>query len=145
MTQTVVFVANRGYALTSSRTSLIKRFLASGWNVVIATADDAESRELCKLGVKLEPVSFNRGGVAFVRDVTAFSVLRRIYEKWQPALIHHSMLNQLFLEPLWQDAHWGDLCVWSIQLPVLDMPSLQVGLLQNLLVLDMARHCRSLI
>ncbi|WP_208596324.1 hypothetical protein [Desulfovermiculus halophilus] len=28
----------------------------------MATADDAESRSLCEMGVHLEPVVFNRGG-----------------------------------------------------------------------------------
>jgi len=52
--KTIIFTANRGYALSSSRTFLIEYFLSFGWNVVLATADDAESRTLCEMGAHLE-------------------------------------------------------------------------------------------
>ncbi len=85
----VIFVANRGYALTSSRGSLIQRFLSAGWIVVVATADDPESQSLCDLGAHLEPVCFNRGGVTPMADVRAWRRMSEIYRKWQPVLIHH--------------------------------------------------------
>lgn len=85
----IVFVANRGYALTSSRTSIIQRFLSSGWEVIIATAADVESQKLCNLGAYLEPVVFNRGGLALAADMSAYRRLHTIYRKWKPALIHH--------------------------------------------------------
>lgn len=89
MNKTVIFVANRGYALTSSRTLIIQRFLSSEWKVVIATADDAESQSLSDMGVILEPVVFNRGGVSPAKDLRAYKQLQRIYRKWSPSLIHH--------------------------------------------------------
>ena len=55
---TVIFSANRGYALTSSRTLLIRYLLSSGWEVVLATADDEESRSLCEMGAHQEPGRF---------------------------------------------------------------------------------------
>ena len=85
----VVFAANRGYALKSSRTPLIRRFLDNGWRVVLATADDDESRELCELGAELEPVTFNRGGLAPLADARAYRRMREIYRRWRPALIQH--------------------------------------------------------
>ncbi len=84
----VIFVANRGYALTSSRGSLIQRFLSAAWIVVVATTNDPESQSLCDLGAHLEPVCFNRGGVAPVADVRAWRRMSQIYRKWQPVLIH---------------------------------------------------------
>ena len=93
MTQTkdkiVIFVANRGYALLSSRKRLIERLIHNGFKVVIATADDIESRELCRLGAILEPVTFYRGGLNVFNDLKAFVRLYQIYRKWQPVLIHH--------------------------------------------------------
>ena len=100
MTNTVVFVANRGYALTSSRIPLIERFIDSGWTVVVATSDDAESVSLVKLGVVLEPVYFNRGGVAFISDMLAYQRLSRIYRKWKPSLIHHFHAKPVILGTL---------------------------------------------
>jgi glycosyltransferase involved in cell wall biosynthesis len=85
----IIFVANRGYALTSSRISIIQRFLSSGWKVVIATADDIESKKLCAMGVHLEPVMFSRGGLAPLDDIKSFKRLFDIYRKWKPVLIHH--------------------------------------------------------
>lgn len=86
---TVVFTANRGYALLSSRSSLIRRFIDSGWKVVIATADDDESRRLEKYGVTLAPVTFNRGGLALAADRRAYARLVKIYQEFQPSLIQH--------------------------------------------------------
>ncbi len=84
----VIFIANRGYALTSSRTGLIRRFLENGWQVVLATADDAESRSLCELGAYLETLDIDRGGLSFLADVRAFRRLSDIFNKWNPVLIH---------------------------------------------------------
>jgi glycosyltransferase involved in cell wall biosynthesis len=89
MNGTVFFVANRGYALTSSRTSIIRRFLDNGWDVVLATADDVESRSLVELGAKLEPILFNRGGLSPASDIRAYYRLASIYRKWRPSLIQH--------------------------------------------------------
>lgn len=87
--KTVVFAANRGYALTSSRTHLIEQFLLGGWTVVLATSDDAESQLLCDMGANLEPISFNRRGFAPLLDLQAFRSLVSIYRRWQPVLIQH--------------------------------------------------------
>lgn len=100
MTHTVVFVANRGYALTSSRIPLIKRFIESGWRVVIATADDAESQSLVELGVVLQSVYFSRGGVAVVQDISAYKQLFNIYKRWKPSLIHHFHAKPVILGTL---------------------------------------------
>lgn len=96
----VVFAANRGYALTSSRTSLIVSFLSSGWTVVLATADDAESEILSEKGAHLEPVVFNRGGFAPHADLDAYRALVRIYRKWRPALIQHFHAKPVMLGSL---------------------------------------------
>ena len=85
----VVFVANRGYGLTSSRRNLIKRFLDSGWKVIIASADDDESRELQAMGACLEPVIFNRGGLKPLADLRCYLRLRAVYRRWRPNLIQH--------------------------------------------------------
>ena len=87
MVNTVVFVANRGYALTSSRKSIITLFIKNGWTVVLATADDSDSRSLVDLGANLEPIVFRRGGISLISDFVAFDKLSLIFKKWQPKLI----------------------------------------------------------
>lgn len=84
-----IFVANRGFALTSSRLPLIRYLLDSGWKVVVVTADDSHSQHLVAVGATLEPVVFNRGGFAPAIDLHAFLLLSRIYRHYQPNLIHH--------------------------------------------------------
>ena len=85
----VVFAANRGYALTSSRLSLIRRFLAHGWTVVAATADDADAQALRQMGAHLEPVPFARGGLSPAVDLDAYRRLASVYRRWRPHLVHH--------------------------------------------------------
>lgn len=97
---TAIFTANRGYALTSSRTPLIQHFLASGWDVVLATADDAESRSLCEMGAYLEPVVFNRGGFSPATDIKAYRRLLAIYKKWRPSLVQNFHAKPVILGPL---------------------------------------------
>jgi glycosyltransferase involved in cell wall biosynthesis len=104
----VIFAANRGYALTSSRTHIIRHFLNSGWQVVLATADDAESRSLCKLGARLEPVSINRGGLCFRQDLQAYSRLVQIYRTWQPKLVQHFHAKPVILGSLAAKRTLGD-------------------------------------
>lgn len=88
MPDTIVLAANRGYALKSSRTTLIQRLLEAGCCVVLATADDAESRELAAMGAILEPVHFARSGVAPIHDLRALLRMRSIYRRHRPRLVH---------------------------------------------------------
>lgn len=57
--------------------------------MALATADDAESRELCRLGACLEPVNFDRGGLSPAADMKAYYRLREIYRRWSPRMIQH--------------------------------------------------------
>ena len=88
MNKTVLFAANRGYALLSSRRELIERFISDGWSVVLATENDQESRTLEALGAVLEPVTFNRGGFSPLADWRAGRRLRQIVRRWRPSLVH---------------------------------------------------------
>jgi len=85
---TIVFVANRGYALKRSRESLIDLCVRAGWRVILATSDDADSRSLCGGRVNLEPVTFHRGGLS-VPDLLAYRRLREIFRTYTPALIQN--------------------------------------------------------
>nr|WP_297458419.1 glycosyltransferase family 4 protein [uncultured Halomonas sp.] len=89
LSKTVVFAANRGYALKSSREKIIQHFISQGWQVVIATSDDIESRDLCISGAVLESVTFGRGGFSPRTDIQAYQRLKEIYRTYRPALVHH--------------------------------------------------------
>lgn len=83
----ILFVANRGYALRSSRKDLIEFFLRIGWKVVLCTTADADSRYLEGLGAKLEIVPFSRGGVFGWKDYICYRRLCRIYREYSPSLV----------------------------------------------------------
>lgn len=85
--QKAIFVANRAFALTSSRLRLIKTFKDMGWQVIVAT--DSNSEKLDEPGINVEPVLFNRGGFSPFRDVFAFFKLVYIYRTYKPTIIYH--------------------------------------------------------
>lgn len=97
---TVMFAANRGYALSNSRTELIQHFIDSGWQVVLSTSDDEESRALCDMGAYLEPVIFNRGGLSTLGDIYSYQRLVNIFRKWKPNLVHHFHAKPVILGSL---------------------------------------------
>ena len=89
ISKSIIFVANRGYALTNSRAEILQYFISSGWKVVVVTADDNEANLLIKMGVILEPIKFQRGGLSIFNDINTYFHLLKIYLKWQPNIIHH--------------------------------------------------------
>lgn len=93
----VIFVANRAFALTSSRYLLMQHFLKLGWRVVAATALDKSSDRLLKTGVIIEPVEFDRGGLSLWHDMKAFLSLIHIFRKYRPQLIHHFHAKPMIL------------------------------------------------
>ncbi|MDC1450325.1 glycosyltransferase family 4 protein [Candidatus Thioglobus sp.] len=89
MNNCVIFVANRGYALTSSRTEIIQSFISSGWKVVVVTSSDIDVYKLIELGVIHEPIDFFRGRFSPIKDILSFYGLFKIYKNFKPALVHH--------------------------------------------------------
>lgn len=85
----VIFVANRGYALISSRKNIIKKFLDAGWDVVVATCEDQYSNMLNDMGCTVEKIDFSRGGMNPLYDFRCIFRLIQIYRLHEPDLIHH--------------------------------------------------------
>ena len=85
----VIFTANRAYALSNSRTRIMERFLENGYDVIIATKEDSICQQLCEKGMKHELVEFNRGGLSPIADFKAFLSLKNIVRKWKPVLMHN--------------------------------------------------------
>lgn len=94
---TALYVANRGYALFSSRRLLIERLLESGLRVVIATTQDQYSDRLVRMGATFELVEFDRGGISPIRDARAFRRLVAIHRKYKPLLVHHFHAKPLLI------------------------------------------------
>lgn len=96
----IVFIANRGYALKSSRENLIKYYIDSGWDVVLATAEDTESLYLKTLGANIETIEFNRGGISLRADFSAYIRLKSFFKKRQPLIVHNFHAKPVILASL---------------------------------------------
>jgi glycosyltransferase involved in cell wall biosynthesis len=95
--QTAIFVANRGFALYSSRKLLMERLLQAGWQVVALTAPDKYSAKLSQRGVIIEELDVNRGGFSPVSDLKSFWRVLTVYRKYKPDLIHHFHAKPIIL------------------------------------------------
>lgn len=96
----VIFVANRGFALVSSRLLIIQHFLKAGWLVVAVTAKDNSVQELLNLGVVWQEIPFDRGGLSPFKDFQAWLNLSKIYRQYNPTLIHHFNAKPILLGTL---------------------------------------------
>jgi len=89
MANSIIFVANKTYALTNSRVEILRHFLLSGWRVIVAAAVDNDSYQLVEMGVIVDEIKFERGGLSIFGDIRAYCDILRIYQKWKPDIIHH--------------------------------------------------------
>lgn len=88
-TNEIVIVANRGFALASSRKKLITHLVECGYRVSIITKQDEYQEELEEIGAHVINANFDRGGVSLLKDVKALFQLIKIYRSKKPILIHH--------------------------------------------------------
>lgn len=86
--KTVIFVANRAFALYSSRKLLMKKLIDNGWKVIALTTEDKYSNKLKGIGVVIEKLNVNRGGFSITEDHKTFFKILSIYKKYKPDLIH---------------------------------------------------------
>ncbi len=96
----IIFV---GYLISSFATSLVilmQRLLEQGWQVVIATTLDDYAQKFRDLGVIVEPVFFNRKGLAIKSDTQACLELIKIYRQYNPDIIHHFNSKPMMLGTL---------------------------------------------
>lgn len=87
--KTILFVANRAFALTSSRLGIITSLIESGYQVIACVGLDSHVSELEEAGVIVEPISVDRGGPSVIRDIRLLLRLTKLYRKWKPDLIHN--------------------------------------------------------
>jgi glycosyltransferase involved in cell wall biosynthesis len=86
--RTILIAAIRGFGLVQSRLPLIQRFQENGWRVVLATVQDEYTPRLGATGAILEEIPFRRGGLSPLVDSRAFFGLVRLYQRYQPQLVH---------------------------------------------------------
>lgn len=87
--KTVLFAANRGFALTSSRLPLIGHFLNAGWHVIAAVKPDRFTPQLAGMGVHVVSLSLDRNRFSPLQDLRILARLARIHREHRPQLTHH--------------------------------------------------------
>jgi glycosyltransferase involved in cell wall biosynthesis len=87
--KTILFVANRSFALWGSRSILIEKLISQGYKVVaLTTTNDAYSKKLSDLGVIIEPLTIARGGFSLIADIKAFYHTTKVILRYKPNLVH---------------------------------------------------------
>lgn len=85
---TVLFVANRSFALTNSRKSLIESLVAAGNHVVVCAAKDSHSSMSSIPGVEFHETPFYRGGASLFKDLNVFFVILCVFLRHRPSMVH---------------------------------------------------------
>jgi len=90
-----MFVANRGFAIFSSRKEILQQFIEMNWKVIIVTSDDEYSQLMVKLGVILEPVNFKN-----THNLNTLCKLALIIRKYKPDLVHNFHSKPIILSSI---------------------------------------------
>ncbi len=92
---TALFVANRSFALSQSRLSLMNYLKDIGWVVVAVASSDSYSIRLIDCGIIFIDINFNRYGVKFEREYRTILKLINVINKFKPKLIHQFNLKPI--------------------------------------------------
>ena len=83
-TKTILFCANRGYGIHSSRRAYVEEYARKGWRVMIACSSDAYTEGFSERGFEFVPITFERGGYSPIGDLVAFLKLLLLTLKVRP-------------------------------------------------------------
>ena len=98
--KTIIFLANRGYALKNSRLDIISHFLNAGWKVIACVADGQDGRDLQEIGVELEIVPFSRGAAFGYSDVRCYFKILSVFSERNPDLVQAFHAKPVILSAL---------------------------------------------
>lgn len=85
MTEDWYFVSHRLELAVAAR--------EAGYDVAVATRVDQHGERITSAGLKLYPLSFNRGGLNPLEEVRTLVQIARIYRREKPDIIHHVALK----------------------------------------------------
>lgn len=84
----LLFIANRAYAISSSRRDIIREVLAAGHEVYVLSTIDEYSQELADLGCTCAEIGIRRGGFSFGSDILSFFRIIRQLVGIRPDVVH---------------------------------------------------------
>ncbi len=87
MTKILFFIAE-DWAFLTHRVPLARACLAAGWEVVLAAHVTDKQDAVRALGIALEPLPLERGGMNPLRDLAAILAMRRALRRHRPDIVH---------------------------------------------------------
>jgi len=91
--KTLVFVVTEDWYFVSHRLPLAVAARHAGYQVVVASRFSSQEPLLKSHGLTLRPIRLRRRGNSLVGEASAILELRRIYQEFAPAIVHHVALK----------------------------------------------------
>jgi len=85
----LLFVVNVDWFFLSHRLPVATAARDAGLRVAIAAADTGRSSDICAHGLGFIPLPFSRSGTSVSEELRSLVLLRRLYKRLRPDVIHH--------------------------------------------------------
>lgn len=89
----LLFLVTEDWYFVSHRLELAIAARQAGYDVAVATRVDQHGERITAAGLKLYPVSFNRGGLNPFEEMRTLVQIARIYRRKKPDIVHHVALK----------------------------------------------------
>jgi glycosyltransferase involved in cell wall biosynthesis len=89
----LLFLVTEDWYFVSHRLELAIAAREAGYDVAVATRVDQHGERITAAGLKLCPVSFNRGGLNPLEELRTLAEIARIYRREKPDIVHHVALK----------------------------------------------------
>jgi glycosyltransferase involved in cell wall biosynthesis len=89
----VLFLVSEDWYFVSHRLDLARAAIEAGYDVVVATRVSSHAERITGTGVRLRPLTLDRGGLNPVRDIATLRQILDIYREEVPDIVHHVALK----------------------------------------------------
>jgi glycosyltransferase involved in cell wall biosynthesis len=89
----LLFLVTEDWYFVSHRLELAIAAREAGYDVVVATRVDRHGKRITDAGLKLCPLTFNRGGLNPLEELWTLLKIARIYRREVPDIVHHVALK----------------------------------------------------
>lgn len=89
----LLFLVTEDWYFVSHRLELAIAAREAGYDVAVATRVDQHGERITGAGLKLYPLSLNRGGLNPLEEVRTLAQIARIYRREKPDIVHHVALK----------------------------------------------------
>lgn len=89
----LLFLVTEDWYFVSHRLDLAIAARNAGYDVAVATRVDRHGERITGAGLKLYPLSFNRGGLNPIEEMRTLAEIRSAYLRERPDIVHHVSLK----------------------------------------------------